>query len=89
MSVVNASGYQPFTSEAFELRSGETRTLDIELQKAAVVIGTVLLPNGQPASAQIAFDQDESASPWSGSSCSTDGAGRFRIATAEAPARAG
>ncbi len=74
-------GWQPWTSEPFELHGGETRVQDVELEKAAGVKGTVLLPNGQPA-AGAWVSLGESPEHEGLGLFGTDAGGQFRIPTA-------
>ncbi len=79
-------GLQSFRGAPFEIAAGESRTLDLEIAKASVLFGRVLLPNGEPAAAAgISYGRARRTASGPIDFAETDGLGAYRFETVVPP----
>ncbi len=73
--------FQDWRSEPFELWSGESKVLDVELEKAVSVFGKVLLPNGEAVpGAFVSYGRSaEDSGKHFGRTPETDALGQYRL----------
>jgi hypothetical protein len=81
----SALGHAEWQSEIFELGSGQTKTIDVELRRAAMVVGKVLLPSGEPvgeAWVHLHRSSEESQRFGGVAASISDALGQYRIESA-------
>jgi hypothetical protein len=79
-----ANGFQPWQSEIFEVAAGELKRLEVELLPAALVVGKVLLPSGEPvADAWLSLADNSTDRPYATALGGTDVLGQYRIENAK------
>lgn len=83
LEVDSPPGFQPWKSELAEIAGGSEQKIAIELEKAVVVTGRVLLGTGEPVEGASVVHGRSDREGWSGQHESrTDNLGRYRIETA-------